>query len=91
MDQLSNILKTFNEHFGTMFTDADRVVKRIRDDIAPQVAADVAYKNAKDNTPHTARMGSTRLLRDPSIPEGRDFPVDYLRLSTETGDTRQHR
>lgn len=44
MDRLSNILKTFNEHFGTLFTDADRVVKRIRDDIAPQVAADEAYQ-----------------------------------------------
>jgi hypothetical protein len=29
--------------------------KRIRDDIAPKVAADVAYHNAKENTPHTAR------------------------------------
>jgi type I restriction enzyme R subunit len=44
MDRLSNILKTFNEHFGTLFTDADRVAKRIRDDIAPKVAADVAYQ-----------------------------------------------
>ena len=56
LDRLSNILKTFNEHFGTLFTDADRVVKRIRDDIAPKVAADAAYQNAKENTPHTARM-----------------------------------
>src|SRR5207237_3287677 len=24
LDRLSNILKTFNEHFGTLFTDADR-------------------------------------------------------------------
>src|ERR1019366_1848868 len=37
LDRLSNILKTFNEHFSTLFTDADRVVKRIRDDIAPKV------------------------------------------------------
>jgi type I restriction enzyme, R subunit len=56
LDRLSNILKTFNEQFGTLFTDSDRVAKRIRDDIAPQVAADAAYRNAKENTPHTARM-----------------------------------
>jgi type I restriction enzyme R subunit len=56
MDRLSNILKSFNEQFGTLFTDTDRVVKRIRDDIAPKVAADAAYQNAKENTPHTARM-----------------------------------
>ena len=62
LDRLSNILKTFNEHFGTLFTDTDRVAKRIRDDIAPKVAADVAYQNAKENTPHTARMAHDQAL-----------------------------
>lgn len=62
MDRLSNILKTFNENFGTLFTDADRVATRIRDDIAPQVAADKTYQNAKTNTPHTARMAHDQAL-----------------------------
>ena len=62
MDRLSNILKTFNERFGTLFKDADRVVNQIRHDIAPKVAADVAYKNAKENTPHTARMAHDQAL-----------------------------
>jgi type I restriction enzyme, R subunit len=62
MDRLSNILKSFNEQFGTLFTDTDRVAKRIRDDIAPKVAADVAYMNAKQNTPHTARMAHDQAL-----------------------------
>ena len=62
MDRLSNILKTFNEQFGTLFTDTDRVAKRIRDDIAPKVAADAAYQNAKENTPHTARMAHDQAL-----------------------------
>ena len=62
LDRLSNILKTFNEHFGTLFTDGDRVTKRIREDIAPKVAADAAYKNAKENTPHTARMAHDQAL-----------------------------
>ena len=56
LDRLSNILKSFNEQFGTLFTDADRVAKRIKDDIAPKVAADQAYQNAKKNTPNTARI-----------------------------------
>jgi type I restriction enzyme R subunit len=56
LDRLSNILKSFNEQFGTLFTDTDRITKRIREDIAPKVAADVAYQNAKVNTPHTARL-----------------------------------
>ena len=62
LDRLSNILKTFNDQFRTLFTDADRVAKRIRDDIAPKVAADAAYQNAKENTPHTARMAHDQAL-----------------------------
>ncbi|MGO9444309.1 MAG: hypothetical protein ACLPXB_05960 [Thiobacillaceae bacterium] len=62
LDRLSNILKTFNEQFGTLFTDTDRVAKRLRYDIAPEVAADVAYQNAKENTPHTARMAHDQAL-----------------------------
>ena len=62
MDRLSNILKTFNDQFGTLFADTDRVAKRIRDDIAPKVAADAAYQNAKENTPHTARMAHDQAL-----------------------------
>ena len=62
LDVLSNILKTFNERFGTLFNDADRVVKRIRDDVAPKVAADNAYQNARANTPHTARLAHDQAL-----------------------------
>jgi len=60
--KLSNIIKAFNESFGTLFSDSDRVVKRIREDIAPQVAADAAYRDAKENTPHTARMAHDQAL-----------------------------
>ena len=62
LDRLSNILKSFNEQFGTLFTDTDRVARRIRDDIAPHVAADAAYRNAKENTPHTARLAHDKAL-----------------------------
>ena len=62
LDRLSNILKTFNDNFGSLFTDTDRVAKRIREDIAPQVAADMAYRNAKENTPHTARLAHDAAL-----------------------------
>ena len=62
LDRLSNILKAFNDQFGTLFDDGDRVVRRIRDDIAPKVAADTAYQNAKVNTPHTAQMAHDQAL-----------------------------
>ncbi len=62
LDRLSNILIAFNEQFGTLFTDTDRISKRIRDDIAPQVAADPNYQNAMLNTPHTARLAHDQAL-----------------------------
>ena len=62
LDRLSNILRSFNEHFGTLFTDTDRVAQRIRDDIAPKVAADESYRNAQENTPHTARLAHDQAL-----------------------------
>jgi len=60
LDRLSNILKAFNDQFATLFTDSDRVAKRIRDDIAPKVAADTAYQNAKENTPTRHAWPTTR-------------------------------
>ena len=62
LDRLSNILKAFNDHFGTLFTDADRVARRIREDIAPKVAADPAYQNARKNTPNSARIEHDKAL-----------------------------
>ncbi|MBM4388291.1 MAG: type I restriction endonuclease subunit R, partial [Deltaproteobacteria bacterium] len=62
LDRLTNILKAFNENFGTLFTDADRVAKRIKDEIAPRVAADEAFANAKQNTPNTARLEHDKAL-----------------------------
>jgi type I restriction enzyme, R subunit len=62
IDRLSAILKTFNDQFGTLFADTDRVARRIRDEIAPKVAADAAYRNARENTPHTARMAHDQAL-----------------------------
>src|SRR5439155_12198351 len=56
LDRLSNILKTFNEQFGTLFGDIDRIQKRIVEDIAPKVAVDQPYQNARKNTPSAARI-----------------------------------
>jgi type I restriction enzyme R subunit len=62
LDRLSNILKNFNDQFGTLFTDSDRVMKRIRDDVAPKVAADEAFQNARRNTPGTAKIEHDKAL-----------------------------
>lgn len=62
LDRLSSILKSFNDQFVTLFTDVDRVAKRIYEDIAPKVAADQAYRNAKQNTPDAARLEHDKAL-----------------------------
>ncbi|MCB2188751.1 MAG: type I restriction endonuclease subunit R [Deltaproteobacteria bacterium] len=50
LDQLSNIIKAFNELWGTKFTDADKVHHDIVEFVIPTVAADSAYQNAMKNS-----------------------------------------
>ena len=77
LDRLSNILQSFNTQFGTSFTDADRIFRHIRDDIAPKVAADPAYLNAKTNTPHTARLAHDQALGKAAQGSMKDFTQFY--------------
>ena len=44
MDRLSNILKTFNDSFGTVFADTDCLAKRIRDDISRDYIVKIAER-----------------------------------------------
>ena len=51
LDRLSNILRTFNEHWGTDdWEDADRVGQLITETIPAKVAADTAFRNARQNS-----------------------------------------
>ena len=51
LDRLSNILRTFNEHFGDVrWEDADRVQQLITETIPARVAADTAFRNARQNS-----------------------------------------
>jgi len=51
LDQLSNIIKNFNDLFGNVnWTDSDRVHRLITKDIPERVSADVAYQNARKNS-----------------------------------------
>ena len=103
LDRLSNILKTFNDQFGTLFTDADRVVKRIQTEIAPKVAADPAYQNAKKNTPGAAPIELEAALKRAIVPLYKDdtelfkqffqnesfrrFVTDMVRVVTDAQET----
>ena len=50
LDRLSNILRTFNEHWATDWDDADRVGQLITETIPTRVAADTAFRNARQNS-----------------------------------------
>jgi type I restriction enzyme R subunit len=77
LDRVSNILKTFNEHFGTTCADSNRIFKHIRDDIAPKVAADAAFQDAKANTPPTARLAHDQALGKAAQGSVKDFTQFY--------------
>ena len=63
LDRLSSIIKSFNEMYGKDFDDPERVERRIRDEIAPEVARDEGFRNAHENTPHTAREEHKQVLQ----------------------------
>lgn len=51
LDRLSNILQVFNDLFGNIdWQDGDRVRRLITEEIPEKVAADTAYRNAKQNS-----------------------------------------
>jgi len=51
LDRLSNILKIFNDQFGSIeWSDSDRVEKLIGEEIPAKVSADGAYQNAMKNS-----------------------------------------
>lgn len=51
LERLSNILRAFNDQFGSIpWTDADRVHHLITKEIPAKVAADAAYQNAAKNS-----------------------------------------
>jgi type I restriction enzyme R subunit len=74
IDQLSNILKSFNEMFGAIqWADADRVQQLVTEEIPAKVSADEAYRNAQANSDkqnarieHDAALGRvmTSLIKD---------------------------
>ncbi|SDB35991.1 type I restriction enzyme, R subunit [Desulfonatronum thiosulfatophilum] len=61
LDQLSNIIKTFNDQFGNIeWKDGDKIRKVIAEEIPAKVAADSAYQNAmKNNDKKTAGSNTT--------------------------------
>lgn len=76
LEPLSLILREFNDQFGTLFSDADRVARRITEEIAPRVSADQAYQNARQNSDR----GSARIEHDLAL---RRVMTAFLKDDTE--------
>jgi type I restriction enzyme R subunit len=64
LDQLSNIVKTFNEQFGNIeWEDKDKIRQVITEEIPQKVAQNQAYQNAiKNNDKQNARLEHDKVL-----------------------------
>lgn len=65
LDHLSNILKTFNDLFGSIeWKDGDKIRKIIAEELPAKVSADPAYQNAmKNNDKQNARIEHDKALQ----------------------------
>ncbi len=65
LDRLSNILREFNDRWGTEWRDSDRMRYTITEEIPAKVAADQKYQNAmKNSDKEAARIEFRRALQD---------------------------
>ncbi len=84
MDQLSNIIKAFNDQFGNIeWKDGDKILKVIAEEIPAKVAADAAYQNAmKNNDKKTARIEHDHALQRVMI----ELLADHTELFRQFSD-----
>ena len=84
LDQLSNIIKAFNDQFGNIeWKDGDKIRKVIAEEIPAKVAADAAYQNAmKNNDKKTARIEHDAALQRVMI----DLLADHTELFKQFSD-----
>jgi len=84
LDQLSNIIKAFNDQFGNIeWKDGDKIRQVIAEEIPAKVAADAAYQNAmKNNDRKTARIEHDAALQKVMI----DLVNDYTELFKQFSD-----
>ena len=84
LDQLSNIIKAFNDQFGNIeWKDGDKIRKVIAEEIPSKVATDSAYQNAmKNNDKKTARIEHDAALQRVMI----DLLSDHTELFKQFSD-----
>lgn len=62
-DRLSAILDEFNQRFGHIFVDGERIVRHTVEEIVPTLNEEGAVRNAFEFTPQNAQIESDRALR----------------------------
>ena len=84
VDYLSNILKAFNEMFGSIdWKDKDKIGKIIAEELPAKVAADRAYQNAiKNSDKQNARIEHDKALERAVI----DLLADHTELFKQFSD-----
>ena len=84
LDQLSNIIKAFNDQFGNIdWKDADKIRQVIAEEIPAKVSADAAYQNAmKNNDKKTARIEHDAALQRVMV----DLLTDHTELFKQFSD-----
>ena len=90
MDQLSNIIRDFNDRFGNVeWKDEDKITRVIAEELPVKVAADKAYRNAMANSdPQNARIEHDRALERAMTDLLADH-TDLYRLFTDNDSFRQ--
>ena len=64
LNNISNIIKQFNDTYGGLFSDPKRMEQRITKEIPEKVAADEKYQNAKKNSDReNAKIEHDKALR----------------------------
>lgn len=64
LDNLSNILKAFNDQYAGLFADASRIKQRIIEEIPRKVSEDRAYQNARIEHDKALKWVITALFTD---------------------------
>jgi type I restriction enzyme R subunit len=90
LDRLSNILKAFNDQFGSIeWKDRDRVHKLITEEIPSRVAADTAYQHARKNSDkQNARIEHDKALKQVMNPVLKDDTQLFKLFSDNEGFKR---
>ncbi len=86
LDQLSNIIKAFNDQFGNIeWKDADKIRKVISEEIPAKVGADTAYQNAmKNSDKQNARIEHDKALQRVMI----ELLADHTELFKQFSDNQ---